>query len=150
MTCICDRVVDALVHSGALTPMTQTWTGWVPACYQAPRSVVRARAVSVAPARVSHDYHHPYTSYGIRHVLNQAGFAQIDVGPMNDTPSTVDALPRRVHWQPGQALDGRGDRRTAVGDVLHQATTVGESLGAEWLMAVSFSATVQYPGETAG
>ncbi|MBD3923749.1 methyltransferase domain-containing protein [Nocardioides cavernae] len=100
-----------------------------------------------------HDYYR-YTAYGLRHVLAKAGFAEIDIHPMNDSPSTIGALLREARWLLGSAeTDGLDERRVAAGDLLAQAATMVESIGwldTQWLMPISFSATARNPQETAG
>lgn len=89
-----------------------------------------------------HDYYR-YTAYGLRHVLEKAGFVDIDIQPMNDSPSTIGALLRHVRWILGSADDGMDDRRAAAGDLLAQAAAMVESVGwldTQWLLPVSFSA----------
>jgi SAM-dependent methyltransferase len=90
-----------------------------------------------------HDYYR-YTPYGLRHVLVKAGFTDIDIHPMNDSPSTVAELLRHLRWILGTADDGHDDRRQAAGDLLAQAAAMVESIGwldTQWLLPVSFSAT---------
>ncbi len=90
-----------------------------------------------------HDYFR-YTPYGLRHVLEKAGFVDVDIAPMNDSPSTIGAILRQLRWILGTADDGHDARREAAGDLLAQAATMVESIGwmdTQWLMPVSFSAT---------
>ena len=96
-----------------------------------------------------HDYYR-YTPYGLRHVLEKAGYEDIDINPMNDSPSTIAALLRHLRWLLGSADDGLDDRRAAVGDLMAQAATMVESIGwldTQWLMPISFSATARTPEE---
>ena len=99
-----------------------------------------------------HDYYR-YTSYGLRHLLDKAGFAEIVVEPMNDSPSTVAALLRHLRWILGTADDGLDERRVAAGDLLAQAAVMVESVGwldTQWLLPISFSATARVPGGEPG
>jgi SAM-dependent methyltransferase len=94
-----------------------------------------------------HDYYR-YTSYGLHHLLEKAGFTEIAVEPMNDSPSTVAALLRHLRWILGTADDGLDERRAAAGDLLAQAAVMVESIGwldTQWLLPISFSATARVP-----
>lgn len=95
-----------------------------------------------------HDYYR-YTPYGLRHLLEGAGFDDIDIAPMNDSPSTVAELLRHLRWIIGSADDGHDPRREAAGDLLAQAAHMVESIGwldTQWLMPVSFRATARTRG----
>lgn len=94
-----------------------------------------------------HDYYR-YTPFGLRHVLEKCDFVDIDIAPMNDTPSTIGALLRQVRWILGTADDGHDDRRAAAGDLLAEAAGMVESIGwldTQWLLPISFSATARTP-----
>lgn len=99
-----------------------------------------------------HDYYR-YTSYGLRHLLEKAGFVEVDIHPMNDSPSTIGALLRHLRWILGTADDGFDERRVATGELLAQAATMVESvawLDTKWLLPISFSATGTVPHRDAG
>lgn len=94
-----------------------------------------------------HDYYR-YTSYGLHHLLDKAGFTEIAVEPMNDSVSTVGALLRHLRWILGTADDGFDERRAAAGDLLAQAAVMVESvawLDTQWLLPISFAATARVP-----
>jgi SAM-dependent methyltransferase len=94
-----------------------------------------------------HDFYR-YTSYGRRHILERAGFVEIEISPMNDSPSTIAELLRHLRWILGRADDGLDERRIAAGDLLSRAATMVESVGwldTQWLLPMSFSATARTP-----
>lgn len=95
-----------------------------------------------------HDYYR-YTSYGLTHLLHTAGFEQVDVRAMNDSPSTIAELLRHLRWNLGTADDGHNDRREAVGALLAEAAGMLESvswLDTQWRLPLSFFATAHAPG----
>lgn len=101
---------------------------------------------------VPHDFYR-YTPYGLRHVMEKAGFDTIDIAPMNDSPSTIAALLHHLRWILGSADDGRDERRIAAGDLLAQAASMVQSIGwldTQWLLPVSYAATARAPGPPAG
>lgn len=94
-----------------------------------------------------------YTPFGLRHVMEKAGFESIDIRPMNDSPSTIAALLRHLRWILGSADDGRDEQRIAAGDLLAQAATMVQSVGwldTQWLLPVSYAATARAPGTGEG
>ncbi|WP_299926457.1 class I SAM-dependent methyltransferase [uncultured Nocardioides sp.] len=97
---------------------------------------------------VPHDYYR-YTPYGLRHVLEKAGFEAVDIEPMNDSPSTIAALLHHLRWLLGSADDGRDERRIAAGDLMAEAARMVQSIGwldTQWLLPVSYAATARAPG----
>ncbi len=94
-----------------------------------------------------HDYYR-YTSYGLAHLLQTSGFADIDCQPMNDSPHTMSQLLRHLGWLLGTAEDGRDERRVMAGDLAAKLSHVLEEIGyldTQWLLPVSFSATARMP-----
>jgi SAM-dependent methyltransferase len=64
-----------------------------------------------------HDYYR-YTSEGLRHLLESAGFTSVEVQPRNDCFTTLAQLMQNVRWAMGRAPDGLDERRVAAGDLL--------------------------------
>lgn len=66
-----------------------------------------------------HDYYR-YTSEGLRHLLETAGFSSIEVQPRNDCFTTLAQLMRNVQWAMGSAPDGLDERRAAAAGLLSE------------------------------
>jgi len=64
-----------------------------------------------------YDYYR-YTSAGLRHLLERAGFSDIEVEPRNDCFSTLAQLMRNMAHVMGRAGDGLDGRREAAAVVL--------------------------------
>lgn len=99
-----------------------------------------------------HDYYR-YTPYGLRHVMEKAGFKAVDIRPLNDSPSTIAALLHHLRWILGSTDDGLDERRIAAGDLMAQAAAMVESIGwldTQWLLPVSYGATARGPEQPSG
>jgi SAM-dependent methyltransferase len=57
-----------------------------------------------------HDYYR-YTSSGLTHLLDKAGFTDIEVRPRSDSFSAIAQLMRNLVWTMGDAPDGLGPQR---------------------------------------
>ena len=105
------------------------------------------RVVITAPLtwflhELPHDYYR-FTAYGLAHLLSRAGFQDIDVQPMNDSPATIAELLRHLRWVLGRADDGRDDARAVAGEVvagLAEAVDRLSWLDTQRLLPISFSA----------
>jgi len=64
-----------------------------------------------------HDYYR-YTSEGLRHLLELAGFGSVEIEPRNDCFTTIAQLMLNARWAMGSALDGLDERRSAARDLL--------------------------------
>lgn len=93
------------------------------------------------------DYYR-FTSFGLAHLVSGAGFVDLDVRPMNDSPSTIGQLLRHLGYLLGSDDDGHDPRRVMAGDVAARLADVVESfsdLDTQWWLPVSFSATATRP-----
>lgn len=105
------------------------------------------RAIITAPLtwylhELPHDYYR-FTANGLAHLLHRAGFAEVDVQPMNDSPSTLAELLRHLRWVLGQVGDGRDEARGISGEVVAGLAPALEQLSwldTQWLLPISFSA----------
>jgi SAM-dependent methyltransferase len=89
-----------------------------------------------------HDYYR-YTSEGLRHLLETAGFTSVEVEPRNDCFTTLAQLMRNVRWAMGSAPDGLDERRVAAGELLAElADQIAElaPLDAERILPLGYSA----------
>jgi ubiquinone/menaquinone biosynthesis C-methylase UbiE len=64
-----------------------------------------------------YDYYR-YTSEGLRHLLESAGFRDVVVEPRNDCFTTLAQLMRNLQYGMGRAPDGLDERRVAAGELL--------------------------------
>ena len=64
-----------------------------------------------------HDYYR-YTSEGLRHLLESAGFSSIEIEPRNDCFTTLAQLMLNARWAMGSAPDGLDERRGAARELL--------------------------------
>jgi SAM-dependent methyltransferase len=69
-----------------------------------------------------------YTPYGLRHLLEAAGFEVESVSPRNGYFTTLAALARTATWAIGDADDGRSDEREAAQIVLHRLAPLAAAL----------------------
>ena len=95
-----------------------------------------------------HDYYR-FTSFGLAHLIGRAGFVDLDVRPMNSSPSTIGQLLRHLGYLLGSGNDGHDARRVMAGDVAAQLANVVESfadLDTQWWLPISFSVTAHKPG----
>jgi SAM-dependent methyltransferase len=68
-----------------------------------------------------------YSSAGVRHLLEGAGFVDIEVRPRTDCFSTLAQLLRNVGWAMGRAPDGRDAERVEAAELLNRlADSVAE------------------------
>jgi SAM-dependent methyltransferase len=69
-----------------------------------------------------------YTPYGLRHLLDKAGFVVDTVEPRNGYFTTMAGLARAASWAIGDADDGRAAERAAAQRVLLQFAAIADSL----------------------
>jgi SAM-dependent methyltransferase len=89
-----------------------------------------------------HDYYR-YTSEGLRHLLDSAGFSSIEIEPRNDCFTTLAQLMLNARWAMGAAPDGLDERRVAARELLTElAERLAElaPLDAERVMPLGYSA----------
>lgn len=90
-----------------------------------------------------HDYYR-YTSEGLRHLLESAGFASVEVEARNDCFTTLAQLLHNARWAMGSAPDGLDERRVAAGRLLEElADQLAElaPLDAARILPLGYSAT---------
>jgi SAM-dependent methyltransferase len=90
-----------------------------------------------------HDYYR-YTSEGLRHLLESAGFRSVEVEARNDCFTTLAQLMRNIQWAMGSAPDGLDERRAAAGRLLSElADEVARlaPLDAQRILPLGYSAT---------
>lgn len=96
---------------------------------------------------VPYDFYR-YTPWGLRHVLEQAGFEDIDVQPMNDSMGSIAELLRHLRWNIGNAGDDLDERRAVAGAMLADMAATVESVGyldTQRLLPLSLSARAVRP-----
>lgn len=95
-----------------------------------------------------HDYYR-FTSYGLGHLIDRAGFSSREIRPMNDSASTLAELLTQLQWILGQAPDGRNEIRSALGEQCAKLAAAVQNVGwldTQWLLPVSFSAIAYKAG----
>jgi SAM-dependent methyltransferase len=93
------------------------------------------------------DYYR-YTSVGLRHLLETAGFEQVEVNARNDCFTTVAQLMRNAGSAMGRAPDGMDERREEVTALLNElADQIAEfsSLDVERILPLGYSALATRP-----
>jgi SAM-dependent methyltransferase len=94
-----------------------------------------------------HDYYR-YTSAGLTHLLEQAGFADVEIKPRNDCFSTIAQLLLNVRWAMGRQADGLDARREETSALLEQlAEQVARlaPLDTRWELPLGFTASALRP-----
>jgi SAM-dependent methyltransferase len=89
-----------------------------------------------------YDYYR-YTSEGLRHLLEAAGFTSVEVEPRNDCFTTLAQLMSNVRWAMGSAPDGLDERRVAARELLGElAEQVAQlaPLDAQRILPLGYSA----------
>jgi SAM-dependent methyltransferase len=90
-----------------------------------------------------HDYYR-YTQAGLAHLLETAGFVDVEVRPRNDYFTTIAQLMRNAGATIGRAPDGLDARREDAGRTLAElADRVAElaPLDARWVFPLGYSAS---------
>ncbi|HEX3279172.1 MAG TPA: methyltransferase domain-containing protein [Thermoleophilaceae bacterium] len=90
-----------------------------------------------------HDYYR-YTSEGLRHLLEGAGFTSIEIEPRNDCFTTLAQLMLNARWAMGSAPDGLDERRGAARELLEElAEQLAQlaPLDAERVLPLGYAAT---------
>ena len=90
---------------------------------------------------VPFDYYR-YTRYGIEHLVQSAGFAEVEVRPRTDCFTTLAQLLRNACWAMGSAPDGmdplRSQAREALGQIADAIVTLAP-LDVEMILPLGFS-----------
>lgn len=139
-----DASIDVVVCTQVLEHLPEPWL----AVEEFHRILVPGgRLILTAPLvwplhELPYDYYR-FTSYGLGHLIDRAGFASREISAMNDAPGTVAALLREMRWLLGHADDGFDAHRAAAGDLVGHLSQALASIG--WLdtlrlMPISFSA----------
>jgi SAM-dependent methyltransferase len=99
---------------------------------------------------IPHDYAR-YTRYGLRHLAERAGFAEIELEARNDCFTTLAQLVRNAAWTMGRAEDGLDAER-------HQAQLLLEQLAAQlarlapldsqWIFPLGYTMSARKPAST--
>lgn len=142
-----DASFDAVVCTQVLEHLPEPWV----AVEEFHRILVpHGRVIITAPLtwylhELPHDYYR-FTAYGLAHLLRRAGFRDVDVQPLNDSPSTIAELLRHLRWVLGRANDGRDDARGVAGEVVAGLAEAVESVS--WLdtqkwLPISFAAVAR-------
>jgi len=90
-----------------------------------------------------HDYYR-YTEFGLRHLLERAGFTQVDVTPLSDTFSTLSQLVHDLQSSMGTADDSQDLYRGIVGQTMrHVADLIAlySSFDMRRILPLGYSAT---------
>lgn len=144
-----DASFDAIVCTQVLEHLPEPWV----AVEEFRRLLVPGgRVIITAPLtwylhELPHDYYR-FTAYGLAHLLQRAGFHEVDVQPMNDSPATIAELLRHLRWTLGEVGDGRDEARAIAGEVVAGLAAAVERLSwldTQRLMPISFSAIAFVP-----
>jgi SAM-dependent methyltransferase len=90
-----------------------------------------------------HDYYR-YTEFGLRHLLDTAGFSRIDVAPLSDTFSTLSQLMHDAQALMGSADDGWDQSRGLVGHTMRNLADLIASFSSfdtQRILPLGYSAT---------
>jgi SAM-dependent methyltransferase len=90
-----------------------------------------------------HDYYR-YTEFGLRHLLEKAGFSQIDVAALSDTFSTLSQLMHDAQGLMGNAADGWDQSRGLVGLTMRNLAELVSSFSSfdtQRILPLGYSAT---------
>lgn len=96
-----------------------------------------------------HDYYR-YTSFGLSHLIGSSGFTDLEIRPMNDSPTTIAQLLRHLGYLLGRHDDGHDPRRFMAGQVADQLADVVQDFGdldTQWWLPISFSAVARKPAD---
>ncbi len=94
-----------------------------------------------------HDYYR-FTSVGLSHLADQAGFQAHVIEPMNSSAATLGQLLRHLGYLLGSEPDGRDPLRVQAGRVAAELAPVIESfadLDTHWWLPISFSLSTHKP-----
>lgn len=139
-----DDSLDAIVCTQVLEHLPEPWVA-VEEFHRLLRP--GGKVIITAPLtwylhELPHDYYR-FTAYGLAHLLTRAGFADVEVEPMNDSPATLAELLRQLRWFLGDPGDERQMARGVGGDVvagLADALDMLSWLDTRRLLPISFSA----------
>jgi SAM-dependent methyltransferase len=90
-----------------------------------------------------HDYYR-YTKFGLRHLLERAGFSEVDVAPLTDAFSTLSQLVHDLEWLMGKMDDGYDQQRGLIGDTMrHVAGLIASfsSFDTQWMLPIGYAAS---------
>ncbi len=68
-----------------------------------------------------HDYYR-YTRFGLQHLLEKAGFSEVEVSPLSDSFSTLSQLVHDLEWLMGTADDGFDEQRGLIGETMRRTS----------------------------
>lgn len=97
-----------------------------------------------------HDYYR-YTPSGLAHLLETAGFADVEIKPRNDCFATIAQLLLNARWAMGRQADGLDDRREEASALLEELALQVARLGpldARWELPLGFTASALRPGRS--
>jgi SAM-dependent methyltransferase len=89
-----------------------------------------------------HDYYR-FTKFGLRHLLERAGFSQVEVEPLTDAFSTLSQCVHDLEWLMGKADDGYNQHRGLIGDTMrHVAGLIASfsSFDTQWILPIGYAA----------
>lgn len=99
-----------------------------------------------------HDLPHDryrFTRSGLAHLLEQAGFADLEIEPLNDCFATIAQLLLNASWAMGRQADGSDDRREEASALLEELAQQVARLGpldTRWELPLGLTATAVKPG----
>lgn len=144
-----DASLDALVSTQALEHMPEPWVvleEWF-RLIRPGGTIWLTTPLTWYLHEEPHDYYR-YTSHGLRHLLHRAGFADIEIRPMNDTLATLGELLTQVGYVIGPHGDGYDETRRMCGELLAKLAPAVASYGhldSKWLLPISFAARATRP-----
>jgi SAM-dependent methyltransferase len=90
-----------------------------------------------------HDYYR-YTQFGLRYLLEKAGFSQVDVKPLSDAFLTLSQLVHDLEWLMGKAEDGYDKYRGLIGDTMRHVSGLIASFSSfdtQWMLPTGYAAS---------
>jgi SAM-dependent methyltransferase len=89
-----------------------------------------------------YDYYR-YTAHGLRYLLENSGFVDIDIRPMTDVFATLAQLTAHVGYMMGRTPDGFDMQRDIVAKTMSSVSSLiasFESMDTQWILPLSYSA----------
>jgi SAM-dependent methyltransferase len=94
-----------------------------------------------------HDYYR-YTPPGLAHMLERAGFSDVEIKPRNDCFATIAQLLLNARWAMGREADGLDQRREEASALLEELAEQVAKLGpldARWEFPLGYTASARRP-----
>lgn len=94
-----------------------------------------------------YDYYR-YTSYGLRHLLERAGFIDIEITPQQNAFSTLAQLVSDLGYMMGSHPDGHDDQRALIARTMTQlGSLIGSFSGfdTQWILPLNYAAEAVRP-----